>query len=140
VVVVVVVVVVVAVARVVVLVHIVVVTVAVQVVLQTPPGGGVEWRLGRPFAIEPLLRGAARSDAEDATDAETSSSHHPAVGAHDAVGDRRRGDDLVRRRASIAAVVDEQHSERDRTRPQPCPEHDARRARRGPTADPLAPG
>jgi hypothetical protein len=46
----------------------------------------------------------------------------------------------VRRRASIAAVVDEQHSERDRTRPQPWPEHDARRARRGPTPDPLAPG
>ena len=83
---------------------------AVLVVAQALPGGGVHRRLRRPLTIEALLGLAGGPHAEQAAEPEPASGQRPARGAHDAVGDRRRGEDLVGGRAAVAAVVDEQHS------------------------------
>src|SRR5262245_41030503 len=95
---------------------VVVVVVAVEVLVQALPGGGVERRLGGPLPIQPLLRLAGRADTDEPAEAEAPACRRTARGALDGVGDRRRGEDLVCRGASIAAIVDEWHSGHDRTR------------------------
>jgi hypothetical protein len=89
----------------------VVVVVAMEVVTQPLPAHRVQRFLRRPLPIEPLLRLARRPDPEQTAEAELPAGRRATVGADDAVSDRRRGEDLVRRAATIAAIVDELHSD-----------------------------
>jgi hypothetical protein len=88
----------------------VVVVVAALVVEEALPGRRAQRRLGGAFPIETLLRLAGGPDTEEAAQPEAPAGGGSACRADDRVGDRRRGEHLMRGGAHVAAVVDESHS------------------------------